>query len=59
MTQEAASQPALRNCSREVGGGQDIRHFGEGVRAITHTSLEKGPASHAEELAQRFVWVLF
>ena len=36
---EAASEIALRDCSKEVkGGGQNICVIGERVRAVKHTS---------------------
>ena len=61
IAREAAFQRALKNCSKEVGGGLFIRSLGEGggpcrhVHIFTHiwfaASLMKVTAGHEEQMS--------
>ena len=60
ITQEAASQIALRNCSREVVGERGINVIlAKGVCAVRHTFVQKIVASHKEQMSLLMILVLF
>ena len=53
--QETAPQIALRDCSKEAGGGQYICDFGEGgVTGIKHSFYKRFSASHEEKTLKVF-----
>ena len=56
---ETDYQTTVRNCSKEVGECQYTYDFGEGVRAVRHTSPQKVPASQEKQMSLLMILVLF
>lgn len=60
MAQEISSPIALRNCSKEVGGGVGIYVIlVKEVCAAKHTSRQKVPAGHKEQMSPSRISMLF
>ena len=56
---ETDSQITLRNLSKEVGECRYTYDFGEGVRAVRHTSPQKVSASQEKQMSLLMILVLF
>ena len=54
-----SSENLLQRRGGGRGGGQQIRDFGEGVRAVEHTSWQKVAAGHEEQMSPLVMLVLF
>ena len=59
IAQEAASQRALRNCSKRKVGGQFLCDFGEGVLAVKYTPHYTATVGWDEQTYQLMCLVLF